>query len=296
MNKKLAKSIALIIIHIILATLIVVVSKYTFIETEISPFFLLFLRNLVSFIILFPIIFPVFKKTYKTHNYKVSSMRSITGISAIALWSYSYSNIPLSTATTLMFVTPIITLILASFYLKERISATRIIVILLGFLGVLIALRPTFGEKNIFYILILVAAFLWSLSNISRKVSSNTNNVNTWLCYYSLWSLCLTFIFAIPFFAKITLVALPLIIIAGVLTAFTSVMSFNTYKHNDVSLVQSFDFLRLIFASLADIFIFHQTLNSGIFIGSFIIICCVLWLVIRESRKLKSITKESSII
>jgi S-adenosylmethionine uptake transporter len=293
-NKKISKTFLFIILHILFTTAIVVLSKYSFASTGLNPFYLLFLRYLFSFIILFPIIYSTFLATYKKHNFKVSFQRSFINISALALWSYAYSHIPLSTATTLTFVVPIFTIIIAEFYLKEKFLLSQKTLVLISICGVVIVLHPKINEASFYYLIILIATILWSISNISRKVSSKVSDIKTWMCYFSIWSLVLTFLMALPFFSAIPIRLIPVIVILSILTALANIMSFNAYKKSDASFVQSFDFLRLVFASLADIILFNHSIELSLIIGSCIIIISSILLIVSENKKIKSLARELS--
>lgn len=285
------KPFLLILLHIIIATALISISKYTFTNNDINPFLFLFYRNFISFIILIPIIIPVFKATFKTHKYYISFSRSGAGIVAIAIWTYAYSHLALSTATSITFLTPIITLILATKILKEKLSKTRIILIVVSFIGVFIALKPTIEGEWFYYLLIFISTIFWAIGNISRKVASSVHNVKNWISYFSMWSVIFTFIIAIPFIKMPTLNLLPFILIAGILTAFANIMSFNAYKSSDVGIIQTFDFLRLIFASLVDIFVFNQIVTINLFIGSFLIIFSCIFIVYSENKKMQKRNK-----
>ena len=281
----------LIILHIFIATSLISISKYTFTKIDINPFLFLFYRNAASFVILLPLIIPVFTASFKIHRYHISFLRSGSGILAITIWTYAYSNLALSTATMLTFITPVITLLLASRILKERLSKTRIVVICISFIGVFIAIKPQFEGEWFYYLLVFISCLFWSIGNISRKMASNINNVKNWICYFSIWSVVLTFFFALPFIKLPDLNLLPFILVAGILTAFANIMSFNAYKASDVGVIQSFDFLRLIFASLVDVFVFHHTLTFSLYIGSFLIISSCVFIIYSENRKIKKLNK-----
>jgi S-adenosylmethionine uptake transporter len=293
-EKRISKTFIFIILHIILTTSIVVLSKYSFSSAGLSPFYLLFLRYLFSFVILFPVILPTFLATYKHHRFKTSFRRSFVNVSALALWSYAYSHIPLGTATTLTFLVPVFTIIIAEFYLKEKFLLIQKLLVLLSICGVIIVLHPSINEASFYYIITIFATILWAISNISRKVSSNVSDVKTWICYFSIWSLILTFIVALPFFSTIPIKFIPIIAILSILTALANIMSFNAYKKSDASFVQSFDFLRLIFASLADILLFKQSVEFTLILGSFVIIVSSILLIVSEKKKIKNLTRELS--
>ena len=278
----------MIVGQIILATGIVVLSKYAFVNSDINPFFFLFLRQFLSVLLLLPFILPVFLKTYKTHNFLVSFQRSAINITALALWSFGYAGIPLSVATTFTFAVPVFTIFIAEFYLKERVTIFHKIVLGISIFGIILALRPSFTSPNIHYVITLLATFLWSISNIVRRISSTKTDFKTWICYYSFWSAILTFLFALPFFSKVPLYLVPIIVIAGILTAITNYLLFNIYKDHEASFVQSFDFLRLVFVSIADVFIFKQSLSLYIFIGSFFIIASSILFLWNEKNKVRA--------
>ena len=276
-----------IILQIIFATSVIVISKYLFINSGISPFFLLFLRYFFSFILLFPIVFPIFISTYKSHNFGLSFRRAFINILALALWSYGYSHIPLSVASTFNFATPVITILIAEIYLKEKITKLHRFTLFLSIMGIFIALRPNIQEFNVYYIILFLSTILWSFSNITRKIASAKANLTTWMCYYSFWSIILTSIFAIPFFSKIPLQIIPIIIILAIFTSLSNILSFYIYKKSEASFVQSFDFLRLVFVSIADIAIFHNSVSVYIFIGSFLIITSSAFVLFNEKKKIK---------
>ena len=286
-EKTLFQGFALIVMQIILATFIVVLSKYSFVNSGISPFFLLFLRHLLSFFLLLPFILPIFLKTYKNHNFFISFRRSFINILALALWTFGYSNIPLSVATTFTFAVPVFTILIAEFYLKEKVTTFHKILLCISTFGIVLAIKPSFSSWNLYYVITIIATILWALSNIVRKIASTKNDFKTWICYYSFWSLILTFLFALPFFSAIPIKLIPIIAFVSVLTAITNFMLFHIYRQHKANFVQSFDFLRLIFVSIADVFVFHQSLSVSIFVGSFFIIISSALFLMKEKREIK---------
>ena len=79
-----------------------------------------------------------------THKWQVVS-RALLLISATLSNFYLLRFVPLTVTSALMFTSPIIVCFLSIWFLKERVGPWRIFAILLGFIGVLIVVRP-FGE------------------------------------------------------------------------------------------------------------------------------------------------------
>jgi drug/metabolite transporter (DMT)-like permease len=290
-TESILKTFILILIQIIVATCIIIISKYSFASSGINPFFLLFLRYFFSFIILLPIILPVFLSTYKEHKFNRSFRRTFVGISALAIWTYCYFHIPLTVATTFTFLIPIITIIIAEFHLRERVTKVHKVLLCSSFVGIVIAIHPAEIKLNIYYLISILACILWAFGNISRKVASSNIKLKVWLCYYSMWSMILTLIFALPFFSKIPLRLLPPLILLAILTATVNIISFEVYKRSNATFVQTFDFLRFVFIVIADVLIFDQQLTILTVVGSFVVIISSSLILFIEKSKHKKGSK-----
>lgn len=72
--------------------------------------------------------------------------RACLGVPALLCWMYSYSNLPIDTATAITFTRPLFVLPLALFFLDESTGKGRLSAMLIGFAGVAVALQPTGGQ------------------------------------------------------------------------------------------------------------------------------------------------------
>lgn len=84
--------------------------------------------------------------------------RSLTGVTALCLWFYAISNLPLATAVTLNYMSSVW---MAMFLLggamllgTQRVDGRLIATVMLGFAGVALILRPTIGEQQLWHGLI----------------------------------------------------------------------------------------------------------------------------------------------
>jgi drug/metabolite transporter (DMT)-like permease len=84
--------------------------------------------------------------------------------------------LPLAEATSLFFVTPVLTTILATWFLKERPSRLTIFAIVLGFVGVLVVIRPGVELAWIGIGLVLAAALCNAgYQTLTRAASTSTH-------------------------------------------------------------------------------------------------------------------------
>ncbi|UOO91236.1 DMT family transporter [Vitreoscilla massiliensis] len=84
-------------------------------------------------------------ETLKSPHLKQHISRGIAGTLGILAFFYALTRLPLATAVTLNYTSPIFLAVLSFFLLKERISRRTMAVLVLGFIGVMILLRPSLG-------------------------------------------------------------------------------------------------------------------------------------------------------
>lgn len=115
--------------------------------TGLSAFQLAFMRYFGHFIISIGVIAKggiAAERFQTTHKWQVLS-RALLLISATLANFYLLRFVPLTVSSAIMFSSPIIVCFLSIWILGERVGPWRVFAILLGFVGVLIVVRP-FGE------------------------------------------------------------------------------------------------------------------------------------------------------
>lgn len=107
---------------------------------------LVFYRSLVSLAV---IIVLVRSRgfTLRTQHWKAHAGRGVSGFVSLALYFYSITLLPLPTAVTLNYTSPLFLAALTVFLLRERPGALLLIAIGLGFFGVALLLRPVLEEQ-----------------------------------------------------------------------------------------------------------------------------------------------------
>jgi drug/metabolite transporter (DMT)-like permease len=259
-----------------------------------SVFQLTFLRGAISLVILGMIALYLngiegFKtKIPKWHFLRtcLMSVSSYTFFAALAL-------LPLVNIMVIVFIAPIIITALSGPLLKEKVGIWRWSAVLVGFLGVLVILQPSaeFSSEGTTYALIGVITYaltaltarklanIESVSNLSFYIFIGPTIMGAMGSYYS-W---------IP--------PIPWDLFLFFLTGLTGGLAFIFFnlalQKAEASLLTSFEYTGLIWASLAGYFIFNEVVDSKIWMGAAIIIFCGIIILYRESTSPK--TNENSI-
>ena len=103
---------------------------------------ILFFRQCIVFLSTLPQIAKDFPNSLRTKNPKVHALRLSGAFVGLTCGIWAVGLLPLTTATTLAFSQTFFMAILAFLFLKERVGWHRIGAIIVGFIGVLIVVRP----------------------------------------------------------------------------------------------------------------------------------------------------------
>ena len=94
----------------------------------------------------------------KKEYYFLPVFRGLYFISILIIIFYALQNIPINIFTMLLMTSPFFLLIFAKFILKEKLNLISWIAIIIGFCGVLIVLRPSSSNINIYIFLVIFVA------------------------------------------------------------------------------------------------------------------------------------------
>ncbi len=114
------------------------------------------------------------KATLRTNNLWLHVLRSLFGIVIFIINVTAFQKLGLSLAYTLIFAAPFFSTILAYFFLKDVIHKHRWTAILLGFIGVMVVLRPGVTVLDPIAYAVLFGAFLIAVNNLLvRKIGED---------------------------------------------------------------------------------------------------------------------------
>ena len=144
-------------------------------------------------------------KFWQSNNVKLQVLRSFFSIIESGCFVLAFRYLSLADVHSVGSLTPVIIVALSALILKENVSPKIWIAIFVGFLGVLIILRPGLSIFDIKSLLPLMAAFFLGLYQVvTRKVSEN-DSTETSLFYTSLIGFIVMSILAFVYWQPLTL-------------------------------------------------------------------------------------------
>ena len=253
-------------------------------STVYSIFELLFVRNLVAVAILLPPAMRVGLSTLKTERIGLHCLRTVFAYLGVLGLFFGVVSLPLPDVTALSFTQPLFVIVLAALILKEIVGLARWRAVIIGFLGVLVILRPGFAEIGAATLAVLLSSFFYACTNICVKKLMATDTPNQSVIYFNVLMLPLSLVPAL--FVWITPAPLDFLRMAGIGCFGTlAVYSYaRAFALAQASAVMPFDFLRLPMAALAAFALFGEIGDPWTWAGSLIIFGSSYVLARTESR------------
>ena len=260
---------AYILLSVFFASLMVVLIKY--LSDTVNIYSILFYRGFFGFIfVLFFFIKIDFNILY-TKKIHLHLIRSIINALALYFWFTSLTMSSLADVSAIGNSAPIFATLLAILFMKEKIILSRVLAILLGFIGVIIILNPNFEYFAIGHYYALIAAILWGFLVVFLKNLSRTENFFSVIFYFQLF---LFISFGILFYEYIemqTNLNFIFILLLALFGNLSQICYFQALKLKDISYISPFEYLRFIFLTLFGIIFFYEYPNIKTYIGSLII-------------------------
>ncbi len=210
------------------------------------------------------------------------ALRGALGISMMAAFIYALRTLPLSTAYTIFFVAPLLITALSVPILGERVGPRRWAAIMVGFVGVLVVLRPTGdGLASLAGLAVLLAAFGYAVSAITVRVLARTDSSQA-IVLWMLLSLALgAGALALPDWVAIRPTHGWLILGVGLAGALGQYTITEAFRRGEASLIAPLEYTALLWGVLLD-FALWQVLPDGItWVGAGIIVLSGLYMVRR---------------
>ena len=244
-----------------------------------------FLRFLFGLLVIFPYIIKKKFVPYKTKNFKFYFIRGIFNLPMMILGFGALVYVPFEQFKALHFLSPIIVVLLSFIIFREKIFMYRILALVIGFIGMIIIVRPGIVDFNIGTIMILISLTFWSLIIIVSKFVSKDDSPITMVTYqYTLMT-----IFALPlaiyFWQMPSLQSLIFVFIGAISGTILHLSLALSYKYAELSVTQPVWFSGLIFGSVFGFFVFNETPDAWTWIGGIVVFSSVLLITYNERNK-----------
>jgi len=262
-------------------------------QSELNVCTVGFFRFFLGLIIIAPYLIYSNFESLKTPNIKIHFVRSTINCPAMYLGFGALRLMPLEKVSAIHFAVPLFVTIMAIIFLKERICVFRTSAIIVGFIGMLIMIRPGIVIIDTGTKMALCSAFFWSFAILLVKTLSKKDSAITIISYQYMFMTVFTFIVVLFKWQTPTTVQFMYLLLAALSGTVFHLLTNQACKLVDLTLTQPFAFLGLIWGSLFGFMFFNETPNIFTWIGGTVIFSSVFLITVRESQLNKDISHTS---
>lgn len=212
-------------------------------------------------------------------------VRSLTILADMACFVVTVSLLPLADAHSLLATFPLITTAFAALFLREAVGLRRWLAILIGFVGVLIILRPgvTVIQPGAFWA--LSAAGFFAAYQLMTRVISKTDDSETSLLYMALTGAVVTTIIGPFFWTWPDAEGWAWLMLLSVTGAVSHLMLIRALQYAPASVLQPFNYMLLPWALLVGFVVFGHFPDHWTLVGAVVVVGSGLYTIFRERRR-----------
>jgi drug/metabolite transporter (DMT)-like permease len=220
-----------------------------------------------------------------TQNPLAHALRGILGLVSMSLNFTAMMMLPMAEATTISFATPVFATMLAALLLGEPTGKYRWGAIALGFVGVVLAVRPvSIAGHGVGPWVALAGALLTSCVLIQIRRMSQSENAGAIVFWFSLSSLVPLGVGMVFFAQNHDVIGWALIAALALCGAVAQLLLTSAMRHASVAAIATMDYSSLIWSVLFGYLIFNDEPGPGTWFGAPVIIIAGLVIMWREHK------------
>ena len=211
-------------------------------------------------------------------------IRAFSAVGCVVLYVFGIKYLLLSENIAIAHSAPIIAALLAVPILGEKIGFHRILAIIIGFIGVLLIVKPGTDLFQLKSLLPIGSAIFMASVYLSTRSLMNTESSTSIVFYYSFALLFTSLIFFPSDFVIPDTFNLILALSLGVMGSIGHYFMSQAARHADVAVTSPFEYTSFIFVGIMGYLFFYEIPSKSVVIGAFLIIISGVYVAYRERK------------
>jgi len=266
-------------------------AEIRYLTAALHPFEIAFFRNLFGLAFMLPWLLRSGMAGLRTGRLKLYFWRTAVGLSSMLLSFSALALLPLSLAVALSFTAPLFTTMGAALFLGEKVRIRRWSATILGFLGVLVIVRPGAAPLNLGMLLMIASSALNAATTIIVKRLSGTESANAIVTYMVLLMTPMSLAPALFVWRAPPVAVWVFLVGMGLAGTLGHLCYVRALRGAEASAVLPYDYGRMIFSSLIGYLAFAEVPDHWTWIGSAIIAGSAIYIARRETQLARQAAK-----
>jgi len=219
----------------------------------------------------------------KTQFWKTHLMRGILVLVTTFTFFAGLRYLPLADCIVIAFAAPIFVTALSGPLLGEKVGWRRWSTVGVGFIGVIVAVRPdaTIGTGTF---LILASAVAYALTLITARPISGKEHTHNIVFYSTIFSLIVAIVPGVLEWKPIGFTAAIIIIVQGLASAVGQICMIKAFRIGEASMLAPLEFTALIWAAACGLVFWNQFPTLEVLAGAALIIGANIYIAHREAK------------
>ena len=251
---------------------------------SMHPFEVAFFRCIFGLVLVIPWIVKAGPVLSRRRNGEFYLLRAGVGVVSMVTWFYGITVVPLATATAVNFTAPLFATLAAALILREDVRLRRWSAVVLGFVGVLVIMRPGSERLDANLLILLLSSATAAMNNITVKFLARTEPPGRIVALFMLYLTPLSLIPALFVWQWPDPRSFVALIGLGCLGTVAHLSVARALAAADASACAPFEFARLPFAALIGFLWFSEVTDLWTWVGAAIIAGSSIYVAHREAR------------
>lgn len=258
------------------------------VQADFHPVQVLFIRGWIVLAIMFAVL-PFFGglRALKPVRPYALLVRGIIGFLAPFSFFTALKTIPLADATVVFFAAPLLMTGLSPLVLKEKVGPYRWGAVIVGFVGVLIAVNPTATGMDPMLFMVFLALLAYSALALMGRWLGDTETTFRLVFYFNLGILVVSSFFVAFVWKPISLDAFGSLLAISVMALVGHVLLTKAFVMAPLSIVSPFEYSALLWAAILGYLVFGDVPANTVWVGGAVIAASGMFILYRESRLAK---------
>ena len=280
-----ARAVLLMVFSTVLFGLMAVVIRLAS-ETQ-HPFEIAFFRNLFGLLFTLPLLFKHGPGLLKTSKLPLYLLRCAIGTVGMMAGFWAIVHLPLAQAVAISYSTPLFVTIGAVWVLGETVRARRWAAVLIGFIGVIILLRPDADTFTGASLVALLAAVMSASVAISIKFLTRTESPDAIVVFTTALWVPMSLVPALLFWQTPSGITWLWLVLAGLFGTVAHMCWTRALQLGDASILTPISFMQVLVVGVFGWWLFGESVDRYTLIGALIIFGSNLYLAHREISRAK---------
>jgi drug/metabolite transporter (DMT)-like permease len=211
-------------------------------------------------------------------------VRAFSAVGCVVLYIFGIKYLLLSENIAIAHSAPIIAALLAVPILGEKIGMHRMLAITIGFVGVLVIIKPGTDLFQLKSLLPIGSALFMASVYLTTRSLMNTESSTSIVFYYSFALLFTSLIFFPSDFVIPDIFNLILALSLGIMGSMGHFFMSQAARHADVAVTSPFEYSSFIFVGLMGYFFFYEIPSNSVILGGILIIISGVYVAYRERK------------